>query len=297
MSLPPKPSYLKIWIIAARPKTLFASLAPVLMGLGMAWGDRHFHTGIALLTVFCGVAVQVSANFINDYFDFLKGADEKNRLGPLRVTQAGWVNATQMRIAIAVSLGLGLVGGALLAIHGGWPIAVVTALSLLFAFLYTGGPFPLAYVGLGDVFALVFFGPVALIATYYLQTHEVYLSTIVAGFAPGLFATALLTVNNLRDRESDKASNKKTLIVRFGAGFGRMEYIICLVLAGLIPFWLALRLGNAATALTSLALVLAIPNLRAVFKPVDGPAMNRALARTSMTEMLFAIVFVITYLI
>lgn len=294
---PPKPSALKIWITASRPKTLFASLAPILMGLGMAWGDRRFHLWIALLTVFCGVAVQVSANFINDYYDFLKGADEKNRLGPLRVTQAGWVTKTEMRVAIAISLGLGLAGGVALSLYGGWPIAVVTALSLLFAFLYTGGPFPLAYVGLGDVFALIFFGPVALVATYFLQTGEVHLSTVVAGFAPGLFATALLTVNNLRDRESDKASGKKTLIVRLGAGFGRMEYIACLALAAMIPLWLALRFANAATALTSLALVLAIPNIPTIFKPVDGPAMNRSLARTSMTEMLFAIVFVVTYLI
>lgn len=297
MPVPPKPSALKIWLVASRPKTLFASLAPILMGLGMAWGDKHFHLGIALLTVFCGVAVQVSANFINDYYDFLKGADEKNRLGPLRVTQAGWVNVTQMRLAIAISLGLGLAGGAVLAVHGGWPIALVTAFSLLFAFLYTGGPLPLAYVGLGDVFALIFFGPVALVSTYFLQTGEVHQSTIVAGFAPGLFATALLTVNNLRDRESDKASGKKTLIVRLGAGFGRMEYMACLILASLIPFYLALRLANPATAFTSLALVLAIPNIRTIFQPVDGPAMNKSLARTSMTEMLFAIVFVITYIL
>ena len=202
-------SRVQIWIMAARPKTLWAAVAPVAMGIAMAADAGGMHIPAALAALFGAVMIQIGTNLANDYFDYRKGTDQPGRLGPTRVTQAGLVTPHAMRIAITVTFSLAVVAGAYLVWRGGWPIVAVGLLSILFGFLYTAGPYPLGYNGLGDIFVLIFFGPVAVGGTYYVQTLDINTAVLIAGLAPGLFSVAILTVNNLRDIGTDAEAGKK----------------------------------------------------------------------------------------
>lgn len=176
------------------------------------------------------MGIQVVANLANDYFDYLKGADTPNRKGPTRVTAAGLVSLSEMKSALFIGVALTFLSGSVLFSYGGWLFACLVALALILAFLYTAGPYPLAYLGLGDVFVFIFFGPVAVAAPYYLLTGKWELTPFIIGLAPGALSTALLAVNNLRDIEEDRAAGKKTLVVRFGSRFGKFEALYCITL-------------------------------------------------------------------
>jgi len=248
-----RPSTAAIWLSAARPRTLGAAFAPVFIGAALAWSDGVFRPTVALACLLGAIALQLATNFANDYFDFLKGADTEERLGPVRATAAGWVTPEQMRMAVILSfVGLAL-PAAYLVWTAGWPILLVGLLSMVCAVAYTGGPFPLAYLGLGDVFVLVFFGPVAVGGTYYAQSRDLPATAVVAGLMPGLIATALLAVNNLRDVNTDRVANKKTLAVRFGETFAKLEITACLVVPIiLLPTGLVAYTGGHWGALVSL---------------------------------------------
>lgn len=226
---------LSIWLEASRPKTLIASISPALIGTVLAWKNGSFSPLIFLMTLLTGVAIQVGTNFANDYFDFLKGADTVDRKGPRRITQAGLVALPAMRKAIIIAFTIAALSSAYLTAIGGPYISLLTILYIGLSLAYTAGPVPLAYLGLGDFFVLIFYGPVATLITYYLQTHEIPLQVGILGFCPGLVSTAILTANNLRDVNEDRRCRKKTLVVRFGETFGRVEYTFCLVAAYLIP--------------------------------------------------------------
>ncbi len=225
---------LKTWFLASRPKTLTISISPVLIGTTMAMTDGFFSFWIFFYTLLTGLFIQIGTNLANDYFDFLKGADTSSRKGPLRVMQAGLVSKLAMQRALILVFASVLVFGSYLIFHGGIVFAFLIALAILLGIMYTGGPFPLAYLGLGELFVLVFFGPVAVVCTYYLQTHAFKLAPLIAGLITGCIPSAILVVNNLRDIEEDRIANKKTLIVRYGKTFGKMEYLL-LLLASLIP--------------------------------------------------------------
>lgn len=225
---------LALWIIASRPKTWVASISPVLLGTALAYAQGQFNILLFLLTLATSMGIQITTNFANDYFDFLKGADTASRKGPLRITQAGLVSPRQMKRMVLIALAITAFSGCTLVAYGGLIISCLLALSLLFAILYTGGPAPLAYLGLGELFVFVFFGLAATGGTYFLQTGSWNLESFIAGIAPGALSTALLVLNNLRDIEEDRAARKKTLIVRFGSRFGQVEYCFCLLLS-LIP--------------------------------------------------------------
>ena len=241
---------LKIWILACRPKTLAAAIAPVLIGTALAWrakieipfGGGGFVETFqemslrAILCLFCAVCIQIIANLANDYFDAKKGADTEVRKGPLRVTQAGLVTPVQIKRAIYLFITLALISGAFLIMRGGLPILLIGIFSLIFAVLYTAGPWPLAYLGLGDIFVFVFFGLVAVGGTYYVETLTLNWSILAMGIAPGLFSVAILTANNLRDIDEDRLHNKKTLAVRFGEKFAKFEYCLSITFASLVPF-------------------------------------------------------------
>ena len=244
---PEPPGAVAVWILAARPKTLWASISPVVIGIAMAFGDGGFHAPAALVALACSVLIQVATNFANDLFDYQKGADTEARQGPMRVTQAGLVTPGMMKRGILVVLTLTLLGGLYLIWRGGWPAALIGVLSVTAGLLYTGGPRPLGYLGLGDLFVLIFFGPVAVAGTYYVQALTVNATVIVAGLAPGLLSVAILAVNNLRDADEDRRTGKRTLAVRFGPGFTRAEYIIAVVVACILP--LVLYLDSGATSL------------------------------------------------
>lgn len=229
---------LRIWILAARPKTWVATFSPILIGLTIALQAGAFHGWIALLTLLTALGIQVGTNFCNDVCDYLKGADTSLRKGPTRAVQAGLISTTKMKGAcMSIFIFSALSGSALIYLEREAiaipAIAGLLALSITLGIAYTAGPRPLAYLGLGEPFVFLFFGPLATAGTYYLQTASLSLTALLAGIAPGLFSTALLVVNNVRDIEEDRAASKKTLPARFGAKFGLWEYGMLLVLAEL----------------------------------------------------------------
>ncbi|MBD3331888.1 1,4-dihydroxy-2-naphthoate polyprenyltransferase [candidate division GN15 bacterium] len=293
-----QPGSIAVWVLAARPKTLWAAMAPVFMGTAMAAVDGTFQLWAALAALAGAMLIQIGTNYANDYYDYTKGADEGERLGPLRVTQAGLVSPSAMRTATAIVFGAAFVIGIYLVVRGGWPIVVIGLLSILFGILYTAGPYPLGYNGLGEIFVLVFFGPVAVGGTYYVQALTIDATVLIAGLSPGLFSVAILAVNNLRDIDSDRRANKRTLAARFGRTFGRMEYVLAVVIGSLIPT--ALCIAHKASIWVLLTLVvplIAIPTFRTVCATVDGPRLNNVLATTGKLLLLFAVLFSVGWMI
>ena len=209
-------NYLQVWLSAIRPKTLGAAVSPILIGTTMAFADGKGHALAALAALLGALLIQIGTNFSNDYYDYIKGADTEERLGPVRVTQSGQVRPKTMLRNFVMVFGLATLVGIYLVFRGGWPVVIIGILSIASGILYTGGPWPLGYLGLGDLFVLIFFGPVAVAGTFYVQALEITPVVIFAGLGPGLLATALLAVNNLRDEPTDKKVGKLTLAVRFG---------------------------------------------------------------------------------
>lgn len=282
----------QIWILAARPKTLSACVSPVLMGGALAYHDDMFH-GLAFFTaLFSAFFIQVGTNFCNDYFDFIKGADTAARLGPTRATQAGLVSFKQMRHAAILAFFMATILGCYLVFRGGWPIVIIGVLSLAAGVFYTAGPYALAYVGLGDIFVLIFFGPVASLGTYYVQTLQFSPVALIAGFAPGLLSTAILTVNNLRDIDQDRKAHKKTLAVRFGKLFSKVEYVSAIIFAALIPVVLfAFFHAPAAILFSSMVIILAYPLMKKIVESEDAQVLNAVLGKTGKLTLLFGVLF------
>lgn len=289
---------LKIWIDATRPKTLPAAAAPVIMGSAMAFNDGLLQIPAALAALFGALLIQIGTNFANDYFDYIKGADTKERIGPTRATQAGLVKPAVMRMAFILTFLLAFVIGLYLIYRGGWPLLFIGILSILLGILYTGGPYPLGYNGLADIFVLIFFGPVAVGGTYYVQALEINQVVLLAGLAPGLISMAILTVNNLRDIHTDAKAGKRTLAVRFGAGFARLEYLLSLVSACLLPLLLVyLTHENFYSVLTLFALIPAVPGIKMVFTGISGPPLNQVLADTGRLLFLYSIIFSLGWIV
>ncbi|MBI5091177.1 MAG: 1,4-dihydroxy-2-naphthoate polyprenyltransferase [Candidatus Hydrogenedentes bacterium] len=292
-------SPLEVWLLAARPKTLWASCSPVIIGGALAYGDAAWHTPSFLAALVGAVLIQIGTNFANDYFDFAKGTDTADRVGPTRATQAGLVSPAAMKRAAWIVFLLTLVPGAYIIFRGGWPFLTIGLLSILFGVLYTGGPYPLGYLGLGDILVLIFFGPVAVGGTYYLQAMTIHPLVVVAGLAPGLFSVAILTVNNLRDLDGDRVAGKRTLAVRFGRTFARFEYLLSILIGGCaIPVYLCMEAGKHYYALISVVVaVLAIPAIKTVFTSSDGRALNDVLAATGKLLLVFSILLSIGWLL
>ena len=270
------------WILAARPKTLSASVVPVLVGTALAWPRIEWATfGYALAGA---IFIQIGTNLVNDALDFRRGADTSERLGPVRVTQAGLLGYDTVMRGAWISFAIAALCGIPLILRGGWPIATIGIASILAAYAYTGGPYPLGYHGLGELFVLLFFGVIAVGGSYFVQTFKYDVRALIAGVAVGLLAVALLAINNLRDVASDQASNKKTLVVRFGEQFGRIEIIACV----LIPFALALFITWTPLAAFPLAVFLIRTTWHA-----KGSHLNRCLAIAGLLQWTFGILFVV----
>jgi len=285
------------WLLAARPRTLPAAASPVIMGSALAYDDGGFHLLSALAALTGALLIQIGTNFANDYFDHVKGVDTEHRTGPLRATQAGLVAPRQMIMAASIVFALALIVGVYLVMRGGWPIVAIGLAGIACGYLYTGGPAPIGYIGLGDLFVLLFFGPVAVGGTYYVQTTSVTKEAMLAGIAAGLLSTAILTVNNLRDVDTDLSAGKKTLAVRFGKGFARWEYVLCVVAAGLIPSFIASARGDHQFVyLTLIMFPFLIMPVRAVFTQ-SGVALNAALAETGLALFLFSLLFALGWIL
>ncbi|HEY4884454.1 MAG TPA: 1,4-dihydroxy-2-naphthoate polyprenyltransferase [Myxococcales bacterium] len=275
----PRPG-LGVWLMAARPRTLSAAVSPVLVGTAIAHRAGALRPLPALLALLASLFIQIGTNFANDYSDFKHGADA-NRLGPQRVTQSGLVAPRTVKLAAWIAFGIsGLLGIALAALSG-WPVIAIGVASVAAGWLYTGGPWPLGYHGLGDLFVFVFFGLVATCGTAYAQALFVPREAWVAGAAVGSLATAILVVNNLRDRQTDAKVGKNTLAVKVGGAASRAQYVVLVV----APFALALLLG---TAWPLLALLAALPALRTVLRE-EGAALNRGLGQTARLQILYSV--------
>jgi 1,4-dihydroxy-2-naphthoate octaprenyltransferase len=274
-----------------RPATLTASAAPVLVGSGAAWADGVFSFWPALAALLGASLLQVGANFANDVFDFERGADTHDRLGPQRATQQGWITAAQMKRAMWLAFAGATVVGVYLTYVAGWPVFALGVLSIAAAYLYTGGPRPYGYLGLGDLAVFVFFGFGAVAGTYYVQALSVSSLAWIASVPIGALATAILVVNNLRDIETDARANKHTLAVRLGDRPTRRYYLLLLAIAYLAPVWLWWS-GRADTwvLLPWLSLPLAL-QLAARMRHDSGLALNGSLVRTARLEVVYGLLF------
>jgi 1,4-dihydroxy-2-naphthoate octaprenyltransferase len=235
------PSAFTIWIAATRPRTLPAAVAPVLVGSAFAWHDGTFIAPAAIACLGFALLIQIGTNFANDYYDFIKGADTAERVGPRRAVAAGLVRPAAMKAAMAGAFVAAFLVGLSLLSHGGWPLLIIGVASIVCGIAYTGGPYPLGYNGLGDVFVFIFFGLVAVCATYFVQAGEVSGDVVLASIAIGLLAANILVVNNYRDVETDKKAGKRTLVVRFGRSAARLQFGVSLFLAFTIPVHLLTR--------------------------------------------------------
>jgi 1,4-dihydroxy-2-naphthoate octaprenyltransferase len=286
------------WILAIRPKTLPAAIAPVLIGTAMATGDGLFHGPSALMALSAALCIQIGTNLANDYFDFKKGADTADRKGPVRVTQAGLIKPRVVFWASMMFFALAALSSIYLIHRAGMCILIVAAASILSGIFYTAGPKPLGYLGLGDLFVLIFFGPVAVGGTYFCQALEINWAVIVAGLAPGFLSMAILAVNNLRDIDTDRRAGKLTLAVRFGRSFAMSEYLFCIIAATLTPFAIVLitddHQGIAAASLIGFC---AIPCVKAAFTHLDGAGLNRVLGDTGRLLLIYSVVFSIGWVL
>ncbi|WP_309397950.1 1,4-dihydroxy-2-naphthoate polyprenyltransferase [Cerasicoccus maritimus] len=242
------------WILAARPKTLPAAIAPVLVGTALAAHDGVLSVTPALICLAFALLIQVGTNFANDYFDFVQGADTQERIGPTRAVAAGLITPATMKRATIMVLGLAFIVGLSLVYWGGWWLVLVGVLSIICAVAYTGGPYPLGYNGLGDVFVFIFFGLVAVGFTYYVQAGVFSNIAWLLGAGVGALSVNLLVVNNYRDLETDRVAGKRTLVVRLGRAAAWRQYVGSVVLALGIPVGLALR-GYGWTMLLPLGMV------------------------------------------
>ena len=279
---------MRIWILAARPKTLIASISPVAMGMTLA---STFLPLTFFLTLLFAILIQIGTNLANDYYDFKKGADTSERKGPVRITQQGLASAKSVKIAFCLAFLFAALVCLPLIHKGGSFFFFLMSLSILFGLLYTAGPYPLAYLGLGELFVLPFFGPVATLGTAYLQDTPLSFPLFLAGLVPGFFSCAILTINNLRDEEEDRRASKKTLIVRFGSRFGKFEYAFCIFSATLITFYLSRYNGFVLICLVPLACSLLL--LDHLFS--GRPNYASLLVKTVQIFFFYTILFCLSY--
>ena len=270
------------WLLAARPKTLTAALAPVVVGTALAAHDGVLAAWPALAALVGATLIQVGTNFGNDYYDFVRGGDTADRVGPPRVTQAGILAPETVKRGMWTVLGAAMLVGTYLVWVGGWPIVWIGLSSLACAVLYTGGPFPLAYHGLGDLFVFVFFGLVAVSGTYYVQGLSWPPDAFLAGTALGALNTAILVANNLRDVETDAKVGKRTLAVRLGTRGSQVEYVLMLLIAFVVPVVGWLMYGWPAASLAALlAAPLCLAPVRRVLTHTDPVELLPALGETA----------------
>jgi 1,4-dihydroxy-2-naphthoate octaprenyltransferase len=289
---------LKHWLLAARPKTLTAALVPIVASTGLVVALGHQVQGwITLFALLASLFIQVGTNYVNDALDFKKGADTETRLGPKRVTATGVFSYRQVMVAAVLCFAMAILLGLPLVLQGGWPIFLIGILSLIFGYAYTAGPFPLAYLGLGDFFVILFFGWIAVGGLWFLHTGTWSFEAFVLGTQVGFHCNILLAINNLRDVNQDVLVNKKTLAVRFGKKFARLEIAIL----SFVPFFLNFYWYSKgllwAAILPALALPIAIRLCYKVFSTEPSAEYNRFLGMGAGLHLLFGILLSIGFFV
>lgn len=281
----------KTWVLAIRPRTLPAAAAGVIMGAAMAWRDGYFRLDAVLVCLLTALLLQIGSNLANDVFDFERGTDTVERLGPTRVTQAGLLSPNQVKAGMVVVFGAAALLGLYLAWLGGWVILIVGVAAIISAIAYTGGPFPIGYHGLGDIFVFIFFGLASVAGTYYIQSGFVSPAVWWMTIPPGLIITAILVVNNLRDIDNDCKAGKNTLAVLMGEKGTKNQYLICMFIAYLVLIpvaWAGLIPWSSLLAWLSLPLALQAAKVVLTQK---GRPLNAALAKTGQTALIFSLLF------
>lgn len=285
-------SKVEIWKLAIRPKTLPAALGPVFVGTAFALHFDTFQILPALAAMIGAVLLQIASNLANDYFDYLKGYDTEERIGPVRVAASGLLSIEELRNGLVLTIILSMIIGLYLIYVGGIAILIIGLLSILFALAYSGGPFPLASNGLGDLFVFIFFGLVAVNGTYFVQSGEIATEVIIGSIPVGLLITAILVVNNYRDIETDQKTGKFTLAVGLGHKWTRVYYLALLVISYAVPIVLFLS-GNYTVAilLPLISIPLGVKHTKTLYDQIDGPKLNQALAGTAKLGLIYSILF------
>ncbi len=295
------PNKFQIWLLASRPKTLLASVVPVIVGSALAVaenktarsgiGEHRFVPLYSFIALACSVLIQTGTNFVNDLYDFLKGADNQKRKGPERVLASGWISVREMKIASILVFLISFLLGLYLVYSGGTIILIIGVLSIIAGIAYTAGPFPLAYHGLGDIFVFFFFGFAGTMGTYYLQTHNFSIVSLLTSIPVGALITNILVVNNYRDVEEDRAANKNTLAVIFGRTFAKFEYVFLILISFIIPTILYFYFDFSYWIfLPYLSLPVAINLIKMLFT-LDGLGLNKALELSAKLSALFGLLF------
>lgn len=288
---PPTPGPFMVWWLAIRPKTLPAAAASVIAGTALAWYDGAFAAGPAAAALVIALLLQIGSNLANDVYDDERGADTADRLGPTRMTQSGLLSRTQVKAGMKVVFLAALTLGLYLTWVRGWMVLVIGIVAIAAAVAYTGGPWPLGYHGLGEVFVFLFFGVTAVVGTYWVQAGTTPVSAWLMSVPLGLLITAIIVVNNLRDIEQDRAVGKRTVAVRIGVRATKVEYALCLLGAyACVALGVALRIVPVYALASLLSAPLALATWRIVSTQTGRP-LNRALALTGQTTLLFSVLF------
>lgn len=281
---------LQPWVLAARPKTLPAAISPILIGIGISVYLGHFHIGAAIAALMCAVFIQIGTNYANDVVDFTRGHDQSDRLGPLRVTQAGLLTPKQVWGGGIAAFGLAVAAGLYLTVIAGWPVILIGAASILAGLAYSAGPVPLVNTGLADLFVLIFFGWTAVVGTVFVITLSVPIEAWLGGLAAGVLTVNILVVNNIRDIVSDRRAGRKNIPVLYGRQGGEIEYLIMLGVAYLTPLALFLIMGwQPCILLTYLTLPTAVKTYKELRKTPDGKLLNIQLAKTAQMLFLYSL--------
>ena len=295
-------NYIKSIFIAIRPKTLSASISPVLVGSAIAfkYSIDSFEVNIFLLTLLAAIFIQIGTNFANDVYDFIKGADNDDRLGPLRAVQANLISIRSMKILTGFAFLLSIICGFPLVMAGGIPILIIGLLSIICGYAYTAGPYPLGYNGWGDVFVFIFFGPIAVCGTFYLQLGYLSIESILSGVILGCLSVTLLCVNNIRDVSTDKIAGKRTIAVRFGIKIVKIIFIMLFFISYVLSGYLAFSQNFININLFILLLILTTPLFVKIcfdtFK-LKSKELNLVLSNVSIFISLFSILFIISILV
>jgi 1,4-dihydroxy-2-naphthoate octaprenyltransferase len=287
----------QVWWSAVRPATLVASVAPVIAGTAVALheGDVNWVAGLGALVV--AVAMQLGVNFANDYSDYVRGAD-KQRVGPVRASSSGVVKPEHVRLAAGAAFGVAALGGLALSFAIDWRLIFVGAASILAGWLYTGGPRPYGYLGLGEVFAFVFFGLVATVGTVYVETSTIPPLAVLVGAGMGFCASAILVLNNLRDIETDAAAGKRTLATLIGRARTRILLLVLVAAAFAVPIAaLALDLADEAVLVALLVIPLASVPVYIAFRSTSAPKLVRALKLMALVELAYALLLTLGLLL
>lgn len=289
---------LQLWLTAARPKTLTAAVSPVLLGLSMAFHSGFFKPFTAIMTLLAAVLIQIGANFANDVFDFEKGADTSERLGPLRVTQAGLLSPGQVKRGMYICFGFALLIGFYLAWVGGYPIVIIGSTAIIAGMAYTGGPYPLGYNGLGDFFVFIFFGLAAVPGTFFLQGGTIFDPTaLLLGACMGLTADCILIVNNVRDIDTDRKSGKRTLAVRLGKSFSFCQFTLFSLLPFVLPFYLYQYVEQKLSYFICLfCLPIAMRTIISIWTKT-GKNLNPVLAQTARLQFLYSLLLSLGFIL